>query len=161
MTRLNIIGLDPGLVDTGAVHLLFLPEISTWQVDYAAFAGNKEIAETIAWCRQWPYDGLFIEAYKPRSHFGTDPKMTALVHELKRGLTKSVTLDNTGVKKVITQELMDLLGVWKFTQTTHHQDLRSAARIGLYGMVKNADWNPVLAQLVEDFIENRPWRRLY
>jgi hypothetical protein len=53
---------------------------------------------------------------------------------------------------------MELLGVWKFHTVTNHQDLRSAARIALYGMVKSETLNKVLYSVVDDHLVGRAWR---
>jgi hypothetical protein len=67
---------------------------------------------------------------------------------LRRSLPGVEILDNTGVKKVVTKPLMQLLGCWDFPTVTHHQDLRSAARIALYGGLKDQDINSLLTQIV-------------
>jgi hypothetical protein len=82
--------------------------------------------------------------------------MTEAVTNFQRE-TRGTVLLNTGVKKTIKRPLMELLGCWAFTTTTHHQDLRSAARIALYGMVKNDTLNQVLYSVVRDHLEGRTW----
>lgn len=52
---------------------------------------------------------------------------------------------------------MNLLGVWKFSTVTHHQDLRSAARIALFGMLKNEETNRLLADVVADHLKGSDW----
>ena len=75
-----------------------------------------------------------------------------------RGLKGSTVLPNMGVKKVVRRPLMELLGAWKFSTVTHHQDLRSAARIALLGMLKDPHMNRLLFDVVLDHIEGRTWR---
>jgi hypothetical protein len=67
---------------------------------------------------------------------------------LRRSLPGVEILDNTGVKKVVTKPLMQLLNCWDFPTVTHHQDIRSAARIALYGGLKNTEINSYLTQIV-------------
>jgi len=100
---------------------------------------------------------VFIEGYRPRSHFAGDQKMVTAVNEMRK-MTGGMALLNEGVKKVIRPELMRLLDVWSFSTATHHQDLRSAARIALYGMVKTPWMNQVLADLVRDHLEGDTWK---
>lgn len=140
----TIVGIDPGLVHTGAVLLRF--EGDNLTIEDRAFPGKK--AEDVA---QWVYDSVdkdahvFIEAYRPRGNtFGTDPEMRDLMQDFRRWLPGAKVIDNTGVKQVISRQLMEVFGVWKFTTATHHQDLRSAARIGLYGAVKDERLNALL-----------------
>ncbi len=154
----QIIGIDPGLVDTGLVYFEFYPQNKQYRIQHHVVE-NLDFNEIEDWCKNRPVNSIFIEAYRPRSHFQNDARMGTAINELKHRLPKAVTLDNTGVKKVIKPDLMKLLGVWQFKTSTHHQDLRAAARIGLYGLVKNVEWNPILAQLVMDHLDGKPWVR--
>jgi hypothetical protein len=62
-----------------------------------------------------------------------------------------------GVKKVVKSPLMELLGVWDFRLKTHHQDLRSAARIALLGMLKDDHLNKLLTDVVADHLRGENW----
>ena len=74
--------------------------------------------------------------------------MRSIEAALKRSLPSVEILDNTGVKKVVTKPLMQLLDCWDFPTVTHHQDLRSAARIALYGGLKDQEINSLLTKIV-------------
>jgi len=95
-------------------------------------------------------DRVFVEAYKPRSNFAVDTYMQESIGELKKALPSATFLNNMGVKKIVTVPLMQLLEVYNFDTPTHHQDLRSAARILLFGMIKD----PVLNKLLTDIVRN-------
>lgn len=157
MHSTRVIGVDPGLVHTGVVALRFEPVTHTVHVDSAAIAGPDEQA-----VREWIHVNdhstthVFIEGYKPRSNLSTDPEMMAAVQRMRSAFAATVLL-NTGVKKVVRQPLMELLGCWKFSTVTHHQDLRSAARIALLGMLKSEHLNRVVKIVVQDHVEGRPW----
>lgn len=164
MHHTHVIGVDPGLVHTGVVRLLFTPESQAITVEHEAVAG-PDTAATGRWIRDLQVGGpgfnpkphIFVEGYRPRSHFSTDERMTEAVQNMRRELDATVLL-NTGVKKVVKQPLMELLGVWKFSTSTHHQDLRSAARIALLGMLKNELLNRLLTDVVRAHLAGRPWR---
>lgn len=156
---IHVVGIDPGLVHTGAVRLRFWPTEKRVDIDHAVFSGTRP--EPV---RDWVLDGafrtrprVFIEGYRPRSHFGGDTKMVSAVNQVKLATGGKVLL-NEGVKKVIRPELMKLLNVWLFSTPTHHQDLRAAARIALYGMVKETWLNQVLADLVRDHLDGNDWK---
>jgi hypothetical protein len=100
---------------------------------------------------------IFIEAYQPRHNLSPDKRMVTAVADLRRGLVGSKVLSNTGVKRVVPPQLMTLLGVWNWPQSTHHQDLRSAARIALLGMMKDGQLNTVLSAVVRDHLAGRTW----
>jgi UDP-glucose 6-dehydrogenase len=74
-----------------------------------------------------------------------------------RAASKGKVLDNTGVKTLIRRRLMELLGVWRFATPTNHDDLRSAARIALLGMLKDEQHNKLLADVVRDHLAGETW----
>lgn len=147
MSVTHVVGIDPGLVHTGVVNLLFDQSKRTITVCDRVVDGlaEKDIKAGVILAGVKPH--IFIEDYRPRSNLGTDRRMlegVALIHKAVGGKK----LDNMGVKKIIRRPLMELLDVWSFATATHHQDLRSAARIALLGMVKDDELNRLLADIV-------------
>lgn len=163
MQRTRIVGIDPGLVHTGVVEFTFIPDERLVFVKPTVVPGTSAQAAIDAVV---PIGSLltdvagavFIEAYTPRSHFESDGRMVVLVKDIHRYIPKSEVIPNTGVKKVITPALLGALNCWTFSTKTHHQDLRSAALIGLYGMVKHPNFNQVLAEFLRDHIDGNPWK---
>lgn len=156
---MEIIGVDPGVVHTGVVLIRILPHAKQVEIRHEAVAGTatKEVALWIIRNSIEPKAPVFIEAFRPRSNFGHDQQMVAAVSEMHKAVPGSTVLQNTGVKRVVTQQLMELLGVWKFSTPTHHQDLRSAARIALLGAMKDEEMNLILANVTRDGIDGQPW----
>ena len=158
MNTTHVVGVDPGIVHTGTVRLEFDPVGRNISVDHEAIPGPDGDA-----VRQWictqsePMPHIFIEGYRTRSNFGTDTEMVNAVQKMKARLPHATVLTNTGVKKVVRRPLMELLGCWSFSTPTHHQDLRSAARIALLGMLKSEHLNRVLTAVVTDHLEGRTW----
>lgn len=156
---IHVVGIDPGLVHTGVVRLMFWPTEKRVEIEHAVFSGTK--AQPVKDWVEAPgirvRPRVFVEGYRPRSHLATDQKMVTAVSEMRKATGGKVLL-NEGVKKVIRPELMKLLNVWLFSTPTHHQDLRAAARIGLYGMVKEPYLNQVLADLVRDHLDGHDWQ---
>ncbi len=152
----HVFGVDPGLVDTGLVRLSFYDYDQSVSIGATVFnkADGQDVADAIAY--ENVRHATFIEGYKPRHNYGTDADMIALVKDIKTATGGKVLL-NTGVKRVVKQPLMELLGVWSFDQATNHQDLRSAARIALLGMLKDSALNEVLANVVHDHLRGEPW----
>ena len=99
---------------------------------------------------------IFIEEYRPRSGFGVNQPMMVANAEFRNELGGTLR-PNTGVTKVVSRELMELCHVWSFSTTTHHQDLRSAARIALLGMMLDPALNKVLYTYATDNIDGRDW----
>lgn len=141
--KLTIIGIDPGLVHTGFVVMEF-DENLVLRVLPQVFDGNQKDL-VIAQANGFPNAYIYIENYRPRGNiYATDIPMQKLVQEFNTRIRRGKIVDNTGVKMVVGQQLMQLFGVWDFAQKTHHQDLRSAARIAIYGALKDMELNEVL-----------------
>ena len=155
---ITVIGVDPGVVHTGVVAIRLHPENNTWMIAPQLFMG-LDPQPVKDWCKGWDYNNVFIEGYRPWSHFSTDADMSAAINEMKKMRDASV-LNNMGIKNVIKPPMMEMLGVWKFKQSTHHQDLRSAARIGLYGLVKDPIMNRILTGFVTDQLDGKEWKQL-
>ena len=150
---MHIIGIDPGIVDSGAVSMQFDKRARVLDIDWLVVQ-NANSASGPEFIAEWieHYGGkpsVFVEKYNPRPGMPTNAKMVELEHSLKLALPKGAAfINNMGVKQVITRELMMLLNVWTYTHVTHHQDLRAAARIGLYGAVKDDELNEGIADVV-------------
>lgn len=163
---MEIVGIDPGLVHTGAVMIRLLAHVRAIEIKHEAIVG-PDAAAADQWLRQvsvhqppWrPGKGpmMFIEGYRQRSNYGTNDKMIEAVMNFKKQFPFSRVLQNTGVKQVVRRPLMELLGVWSFSTPTHHQDLRSAARIGIYGALKHEVLNELLFTIVNDHLAGRTW----
>lgn len=157
----TVIGVDPGIVHTGILMLDFNVEQRELTVDHAVVDGlDAQVArieiDRIAEGKRLSLLDIFIERYRPRSGFTQNQDMMAANQTFSTTLQGKL-LQNTGVKKVVTQELMKLLHVWQFATTTHHQDLRSAARIALLGMMLDDKLNQVLYIYTTDNIDGRDW----
>lgn len=156
-----VIGVDPGIVHTGIVMLEFEPELRQLTVDHRVVDGTDAVAasaavQDMAGLDRFAVLDTFIEEYRPRSGFSVDQQMMTANSEFRTAL-RGKLLRNMGVKKVVTQPLMQLLKVWDFGTRTHHQDLRSAARIALLGMMLDDNLNQVLYTFTTDNIDGRDW----
>lgn len=148
----TIIGIDPGIIHTGLVHMDFRPIKRTLFIDHEAIPGGS-----LPHIQKWlPADHVFIEGYRPRSHFQHDSEMKDMVRSIQQ-LTGGKVLNNMGIKKIVTSDLMKVLQVWKFPTVTHHQDLRSAARIALLGMYKDPQLNQLVVKVLSDYLNGDPW----
>lgn len=154
----TVVGVDPGIVDTGIVVYRFFPNEHMLEVKSVVLHGAKAIDVFRAISdnvRNAP--SVFIEKYRPRSNFGTDSAMTEFQAQLKQMMPKAKLLNNTGVKSVVTQRLLETLHSWDFDIPTHHQDLRSAARIAILGMMKDEELNELLSDFMRDYFDGKAW----
>ena len=159
MDYLTAMGVDPGLVHTGVVTLTLDRGRREFFTDHRVLDGVGPVAlsELEDLRAGWlPHKGAsFVEAYRPRSAYDSDARMGKAVSDIAaRGF---LPINNTGVKKVVRRELLEALGLWNFTTATHHGDLRSAAYIMLYGMLKDPRMNEYLAQFATDYLIHAPW----
>lgn len=156
---IHIVGVDPGIVHTGLVRMMFMPSRQI-VVEHEVLAGcDAKAVKAFAYRNKAHVPQVFVEDYRPRANaFNTDSKMREAVSKLRAAMPQAKVLDNTGVKQVVTQDLMELLGVWKFSTPSHHQDLRSAARIALFGMLKDDRHNRLLSDIVLAHLEGQPWK---
>ena len=168
--KYEVWGVDPGLVNTGIVQISFNTDTQRWLVTHQVFKGELDTNRRthIPSGKIAGYlnanvssDGrVFVEAYRPRSHYQNDAEMGRAINDLKAQVKTAKTIDNTGMKKVVKPALMKALNVWSFSTKTHHQDLRSAAMISLYGMLKDEVGNSVLFQVLRDELAGRPWTQV-
>lgn len=158
MSMAHVVGVDPGLVHTGVVSMVFRPAAQIVDVEHTLIQGPDAQAVE-AWIKgtQGPGPMVCIEQYRTRQHLSTDSRMLQAEQDLRRALPNAKFLTNMGIKRVVLQPVMELLDVWSFSTTTHHQDLRAAARIALLGMVKNDVSNLILADMVRDHLDGSPW----
>lgn len=151
--KIEIVGIDPGLVHTGLVHMMLDTEASTLSHTEVLYDGmpEEEIADYVRGLPALAH--VYMEAYRTRSAWNSDPEMQAGIARIKKAAPRVEIVTNMGVKKVVTNELMKLLGVYTFSQKSHHQDLRSAARIGLMGALKVEPFNRALYKIATKKLE--------
>lgn len=161
MKHTHIAGVDPGLVHTGVVGIEFDSLRRRIYIEHEVVLGCDGQA-VAAWLydHHMPKDTVWIEAFRDRGNLNSNSKMHAGVADI-RSHTAGKVLDNTGIKTVITNDLLRLLGCWNFSTPTHHQDLRSAARIALLGYVKTDDGNGIVADVVADHLAGRTWQPVH
>lgn len=161
---LSVVGVDPGIVHTGIVAANFHTAERRISVAYSALAGDAApahaglIRHTCFTLPTAAPTAVFVEAYRERgTSYGTNAPMRELLAEIRRQMPEATIVDNTGVKKVVKPALLKVLGMLKFGQTTHHQDLEAAARILVFGMLKDPVLNEVLADVLLATINGNPW----
>ena len=147
----SFIGIDPGLVHTAGVavqasHVLHSFTIYTKVVDGIS---DSALTEMAVWARGKAVDGVAIEGYRPRGHYQGDSNMMQAIKHLQTQIPGSSQVPNMGVKKVITNDTLKLLRLWSFRPKTHHQDLRSAARIGLFHYAQDPGGSEWLYEVIQ------------
>lgn len=156
---LRFTGIDPGLVHTAVVTLEINRYDMRWGTSFRVFDGlGDDVVEEIKQHTRRD-TAVFVEEYKPRSHFSQDNEMVSGVSRLNKAIHKAQVISNTGVKKVVRRKVMDYFDLWNWPQVTHHQDLRSAAYILLYGMYKEPEFNQLIYKILADEFDGRQWQQ--
>ena len=149
---ITLAGIDPGLVHTGVV-------VTQISVSTKVFVSSPKLFDACPvnqislFIEQYGPQDTFIEGYRPRSNLGPDRNMQTNVTMLHNNIPSRV-LDNMDSKNVVTNDLMKLLKLYNFSTRSHHQDLRSAARIMLFGAIKDPYYNDVLANMMVEELTN-------
>lgn len=154
---MQIVGIDPGIVHTGMVLISMDPGQHIIEVSHEVIAGVDTTRAQQFLGGYRPTAPVFIEGYRQRSNYGTNDRMIQAVAAYRQAFPRSKVIQNTGVKQVVRRPLMELLGVWKFSTPTHHQDLRSAARIAIYGALKQDTYNELIYTIVRDHLDGHTW----
>lgn len=148
MGTTKIAGIDPGLVHTGLVVLEFSENFLELSTEHAVINGldpaqtRVELERIISPSSITTVD-IFTEHYRPRSGYSTNERMV-WANTAFPSIVGGVALRNPGVLNIVQRPLLELLGLWKWPTPTHHADLRSAARIAILGMMRDAHLNHVL-----------------
>lgn len=155
---LQVFGIDPGIVHTGLVELNWdfhnrKLRVNARSVDGITEQSVIELQKRIEQ-RMWLKSNIIVEEYRPKSHFSTDTKMVEGQAMLKLHLPSAKIINNSGVKSIVTKELLQLLDLYDWP-TTHHNDLRSAARIALLAMLRDERANNRLAEFVGAALNNK------
>ena len=156
---LQVFGINPGIVHTGLVELNWdfhnqELRITARSVDGITEQSVIELRRCIQ-RRVWRKSNIIVEEYRPKSHFSSDTKMVEGQAMLKLHLPSAKIINNSGVKSIVTKELLQLLSLYDWSTTTHHNDLRSAARIALLAMLRDERANNRLAKFVEAALNNK------
>lgn len=152
----HVVGVDPGIHDTGVVTMGIDRPKRVIAVESIVLSGIDDDAITDLAMIIPARSTVFIEKYVPRQHYGTDEQMVKAEAALRAKLPRATFIRNTGVKQIVSPMLMNKLQMWRWPHT-HHQDLRAAARILLYGMMKDEKLNRILSDFVRDEFAGRPW----
>ena len=147
----SFIGIDPGLVHTAGVAVQASHSLASFTVHTKVVDGisDSALAEMAGWAREKAVDAVAIEGYRPRGHYQGDSNMMQAIKHLQTQIPGSKQVPNMGVKKVITNDTLKLLRLWSFQPKTHHQDLRSAARIGMFHYAQVPGGSEWLYELIE------------
>lgn len=155
-----VAGVDPGIVHTGLVVLDFTPSARELEISHAVIDGldahtTRAELEAIIHPRSITTIDTYVEKYRVRGGHATNDQMLA-ANPLFQSVLAAHLQSNTGVQTTVNNAMLKLMELWHWP-TTHHQDLRSAARIAVLGMLLDKYLNTIVYQYITDNLNGRTW----
>lgn len=136
---MRILAIDPAsntikTSTTGVVLLENASLVDSWVVSYGVkgFATwFQEVGKSLA------VDVIVVEQFEARDNDKSkDNSVLQTIAEIQKSYPQAVLQRNAGYKSDVPDALLEVLGLWKF-QKSHHQDVRAAARLGLFWAMRN------------------------
>lgn len=136
---MKILAIDPSSnkIETSTTGIVLLDNASlvdSWAVSYGmrGFADwFHEIGESLE------FDVVVVEEYKARDNDKSkDNSALETIAYIQLCYPNLILQNNAGYKSDIPDDLLKILGLWKF-EKSHHQDIRAAARLGLFWAMRN------------------------
>ena len=136
---MKILAIDPSSNEketstTGVVLLDNARLVDYWVVDYGT-KGFKDWFEEVG--KTIESDVVVIEKFEARDNDRSkDNTVLQTIAFIQMYYPDSILQRNAGYQSDIPNELLKKLGLWKFDKS-HHQDVRAAARLGLFYALRN------------------------
>lgn len=136
---MKILAIDPSsnkeqTSTTGIVLLDNASLVDYWVVDYGA-QGFKDWFEQTG--KTIKSDVVVIEKFEARDNDRSkDNTVLQTIDSIQMHYPDAILQRNAGYQSDIPNELLKKLGLWKF-EKSHHQDVRAAARLGLFWALRN------------------------
>lgn len=136
---MKILAIDPSsnkekTSTTGIVLLDNARLVDYWVVEYGT-KGFKEWFEKVG--KAIECDVVVIEKFEARDNDRSkDNTVLQTIAVIQEWFPNSILQRNAGYQSDIPNELLKKLGLWKF-EKSHHQDVRAAARLGLFYALRN------------------------
>ena len=137
---MKILAIDPGSANVagstnGIVLLDNAKLVNHWVVPSARVHDIRNWFEEVG--RFLDVDVVVIEKFEARDNDKSkDNSVLENVALFQVLFPESVLQRNAGYQSDIPNELLKRLGLWKF-EKSHHQDVRAAARLGLFYALRN------------------------
>lgn len=137
---MKILAIDPSSnfyksSTTGIVLLDNATKVNHWRVAYGV-DNFKEWYEEVG--KKLDYDVVVIEKFTSRENDrARDNTPVQTIEAILSCYPEAQLIGNSGYKQTVPDALLKELDLWKFSDKTHHNDLRASARIGLHWAVMN------------------------
>lgn len=132
---MKILAIDPSsnkheASTTGVVLLDNAKLVDSWVVSYG-IKGFHEWYTDVGQALE--VDVVIIEQFEARDNDrAKDNSVLETIACIQLCYPKAILQRNAGYKSDVPDQLLRALELWKFQDKSHHQDLRAAARLGLF-----------------------------
>ena len=136
---MKILAIDPSsnkkeTSTTGIVLLDNARLVDYWVVDYGTKGFKKWFEQT---GKTIESDVVVIEKFEARDNdYSKDNTVLQTIAWIQEWFPQSILQRNAGYQTDVPNALLKQLGLWKF-DNSHHQDVRAAARLGLFYAMRN------------------------
>ncbi|MGT2797090.1 hypothetical protein [Streptococcus intermedius] len=136
---MRILSIDPSSnkIDTSTTGIVLLDNaklIDCWVVGYGML-NFKNWFDEIG--KKLEVDVVVIEKFEVRDNdHSKDNSVLETIAFIQLCYPNAILQRNAGYQSDIPNELLKSLGLWKFKKS-HHQDVRAAARLGLFYAIRN------------------------
>ena len=136
---MRILSIDPSsnqknTSTTGIVLLDNAKLVDYWVVSYG-ISGFRKWMEDVG--EDIECDVVVIEKFEARDNDKSkDNSVLQTIAYIQLHFPDAILQRNAGYQTDIPNELLKRLGLWKF-EKSHHQDVRAAARLGLFWAMRN------------------------
>lgn len=137
---MRILAIDPSssaheTSTTGIVLLDNAKLVDSWVATYGMMGFSKWFDE---FGKDLDVDMVVVEQYEARdSDRAKDNSVLATIAYIQLKYPDAILQRNAGYQTDIPNDLLKALGLWQFKEKSHHQDLRAAARLGLFWAMRN------------------------
>ena len=136
---MKILAIDPASnkIETSTTGIVLLDNarsVDSWVVEY----GMKGFAKWFHGIgKTLDFDVVVIEEFRTRDNDRSkDNSVLETIAYIQLCYPTAILQYNGGYKSDIPDDLLKILGLWKF-EKSHHQDIRAAARLGLFWAMRN------------------------
>ncbi|MGT2761935.1 hypothetical protein [Streptococcus intermedius] len=136
---MKILAIDPSSnkIETSTTGIVLLDNarlVDSWAVSYG-MKGFHQWYSTIG--LDLEPDVIVVEKYEARDNDQSkDNSVLETIAYIQLCFPDAILQRNAGYKSDIPNNLLKVLGLWKF-EKSHHQDIRAAARLGLFWAMRN------------------------
>lgn len=136
---MKILAIDPASnkIETSTTGIVLLDNVRlvcSWVAEYGMKGFAKwfhEIGDTL------DFDVVVVEEFRQRDNDKSkDNSVLETIAYIQLCYPEAILQYNGGYKSDIPDDLLKILGLWKF-EKSHHQDIRAAARLGLFWAMRN------------------------